>query len=242
MEWLNIHVSTLRSPEFIGSTPVERATWLCVLGYCVEQENGGRIVCGSEWKDRQWQQACGVTLREVRLADKLLTTDDTDLLVNGYPAEKEKQVRQARGVAMSGAMARWGKSNAEKMPVGNAEGKGREGNKKGRTTEASADEMLFDPESMKKAQDIMTADAKTKPPGLPTAAPPKSFADWRAMHAHVYIGKDERQDWQALYQAYGWDPMSAGHKEILEKSADKNLKIFLNVMTKWLSDNFTLED
>lgn len=139
MEWLNIHISTLRSPEFIGSNPTERATWLCVLGYSVEQENGGRIVGGAAWKDRQWQQACGVTLREVRGADRLLKTDGDDLLVNGYPTAKESQVKQARSVALAGAMARWGKRNAatdaDPMPVGmadgNAEGKGREQEGKG---------------------------------------------------------------------------------------------------------------
>lgn len=150
MEWLNIHVSVLRSPEFIGSDPVERATWLCVLGYSVEQENGGRIVGAALWKDRQWQQACGVTAKEVRGADRLLRIDGADILVNGYPTAKESQVRQARSVAYAGAMARWGKnadgSNADrhagKMPTGiadgNAEGKGREQEGKGREGEGEA--------------------------------------------------------------------------------------------------------
>ena len=148
MEWLNIHISTLRSPEFIGSNPAERATWLCVLGYSVEQENGGRIVGGATWKDRQWQQACGVTLREVRSADKLLKVSGGDIEVNGYPVAKEAHVRQARGAGMAGAMARWGKGDAERhgvpMPTGmanaNAEGKGREG--KGRE-EAPASLSLY---------------------------------------------------------------------------------------------------
>ena len=145
MEWLNIHISTLRSPEFIGSNPTERATWLCVLGYSVEQENGGKIVGGATWKDRQWQQACGVTLREIRSADKLLKAEGVDLMVNGYPLAKESHVRQARKVAMAGAMARWGndaETHAEKMPTGietampfgNAEGKGREQEGKGTGT------------------------------------------------------------------------------------------------------------
>jgi hypothetical protein len=144
MEWLNLHISTLRTPEFIGSNPVARSTWLCVLAYSVEQENSGRIVGGASWKDRQWQQTCGVTLREVRAADKLLAVDGQDIVVNGYPVAKEAKVRQARGVALAGAMARWGKKGAAVkpaepdadpmptgMPDGNAEGKGREG--KGRS-------------------------------------------------------------------------------------------------------------
>jgi hypothetical protein len=171
MEWLNIHISTLRSPEFIGSDPTERATWLCVLGYSVEQENGGRMTGAALWKDRQWQQACGVTLREVRGAYRLLKADGDDILVNGYPTAKEKQVRQARSVALAGAMARWGNADrhAETMPVGmpdgNAEGKGREqeGKGTGRERHPAPIEPTIDPQE----QDLFT--------GIDKPAAPKPF-------------------------------------------------------------------
>lgn len=122
MDWLNIHIPTvIRSPAYVGSSPAERGAWLSVMAYACEIECGGRIVGAARWKDRQWQQACGVTLREVRAADRLLAVDGDDVLVNGYPLEKQKQVVQARGVAKAGAMARWGKRDAQAMPSGNAD-------------------------------------------------------------------------------------------------------------------------
>jgi hypothetical protein len=242
MEWLNIHISTLRAPEFIGSNPTERATWLCVLGYSVEQENGGRIVGGVTWKDRQWQQACGVTLREVKGAGKLLLADGADILVNGYPSAKEAHVRQARKVAHAGAMARWG-SNAERhadpMPTGiangNAEGKGREQEGKGRTGGTAVpppSEDIFDPESMARAKAIMAADAAPKPP-LPQS---RSFTDFRAMHGRCFIGKDERPDWEALLRAYEWDAMHEMHEALKED------RIYLNAATAWLSKHYRITE
>ena len=52
MNWLNINLATLRSPAYLGSTPVERATWLQLLAYCADQENGGCIAGAAAWKDR----------------------------------------------------------------------------------------------------------------------------------------------------------------------------------------------
>lgn len=105
MRWINTDVGTLRAPEFIGSTPAERGTWFCVLGYSVEQENGGRIKNAIEWKDRQWQQTAGVTLREVRAADQLLKWDADDLIVMFYPVEKENEVKAKRVAGSSGGKA-----------------------------------------------------------------------------------------------------------------------------------------
>jgi hypothetical protein len=101
MNWLNLRTSRLRDPAFIGSDPVARGTWLCVIGYCVELENGGRIVGAKRWKDRQWQQACGVTLKEVNRSEPILSWDGEDLIVWEYPSEKEKEVAHKREVAKS---------------------------------------------------------------------------------------------------------------------------------------------
>lgn len=126
MEWLNIRTATLRGPAYIGSNPTERATWLNVLAYCVDQENGGRIAGGATWKDRQWQQACGVTLREVRGASKLIQLQDGDVIVYGYSVEKELEVKERRVQATQAARKRWGDKlgnaprNAPRIPSGNA--------------------------------------------------------------------------------------------------------------------------
>jgi hypothetical protein len=100
MEFLNLHLpKTLRSPEFIGSDPPCRATWLCLMGYCAETENGGRVIGCRGWKDRKWQQICGVTLREVLAETDLWTWDGDDLLVTHYPIDAETNLRTKREIA-----------------------------------------------------------------------------------------------------------------------------------------------
>ena len=96
MKYLNIYLPDLHSAPYIGSEPRERAAWLSVLGYCCEQENGGRIVGCRAWKDRQWQQTCGVTLKEVESASKLLVWDGQDLTVVFYPIDSERVVQAKR--------------------------------------------------------------------------------------------------------------------------------------------------
>lgn len=99
MFWINISVPSLKRPEFIGSEPSARAAWLCLLAYCADQENGGLIVGCRAWKDRQWQQTCGVTLLEVDNAEPLLMWEGDDLRIWNYPCDKEKEVQERREVA-----------------------------------------------------------------------------------------------------------------------------------------------
>lgn len=153
MEWMNIHIAKqLRSPACVGSSPAELGTWILCLGYCCEQENGGRIVGAAKWKDRQLQRAIGVTITEVRAADRLLTIEGDDILVNGYPETKVANVQRLRGQSQAAALRRWGKRDGQcqeaepqgmpygipqGMPNGNAEGEG-EGERKGNTPAAAA--------------------------------------------------------------------------------------------------------
>lgn len=99
MNWVNLKVSTLRHPDYVGCEPVQRATWLNVLTFCTEQENGGRIEGARAWKDRQWQQTCGVMLSEVNSAAPLLTWEGEALIVWQYPVEKQQEVIERREVA-----------------------------------------------------------------------------------------------------------------------------------------------
>jgi hypothetical protein len=99
MNWLNIHTSVLDSPEFLGGSPTERATWLCLLRYCAGQENGGTITGCGTWKDRQWQQVARVTLREVTTRSGLWTWDGANLHVTHYPKGKETEVQAKRETA-----------------------------------------------------------------------------------------------------------------------------------------------
>lgn len=96
MEWINLKVSTIRQPEYVGSKPIQRSTWFNVLAYCIEQENGGRIKGAATWADRQWQQTCGVLAREVKGAPLLIIVETADVVVWNYPTEKEREVQAKR--------------------------------------------------------------------------------------------------------------------------------------------------
>lgn len=105
MNWLNLRTSWLREPEFIGSEPAARAAWLCVLSYCCEMENGGRITGARAWKDRQWQQTCGVTLEEVQSAGALIGWDGDDAMIWRYPEEKQAEVEAKREAGRRGGLS-----------------------------------------------------------------------------------------------------------------------------------------
>lgn len=115
MDWLNIHRTTLGSEQFLGSDPVQRATWLCLMAYCADQENGGRIVAADAWNDRRWQQIVRVTHSEVCETCALWSWDGADLVVWAYPAEKEAEVRRNRENGKGGG--RPPKKPAENHPV-----------------------------------------------------------------------------------------------------------------------------
>ena len=106
MNWINIKTSDLRAPQFIGSDPTARGTWVAVLGYCYEQENGGLIAGCKTWKDRQWQQVCGVTREEIDGARSLMSWQDDDLKVWAYPCDLENEIKRKREAGRKGGQAR----------------------------------------------------------------------------------------------------------------------------------------
>ena len=96
MRWLNLEISNLRSPSFVGAEPVERATWLSLLAYCADQENGGIIAECRAWKDRQWQQTCGITQAEAQQECLLWDWDGDNLCVAFFPLAKQAEVQIKR--------------------------------------------------------------------------------------------------------------------------------------------------
>jgi hypothetical protein len=96
MNWLNLNVQILDSENFIGSDPTDRATWLCLLRYCIGQENMGTIPDCAEWADRKWQQLVRITKKEAGRKCDLWSWDGNTLIVWGYPVEKEQEVQEKR--------------------------------------------------------------------------------------------------------------------------------------------------
>ncbi len=143
MEWLNLHTSVLDSPEFLGAEPLDRATWLCLLRYCMGQENGGTIAIEAKgWSDRKWQQVVRITLTESQRNCPLWNWSDRGLTVLHYPIAKQREVQEKRRAGKLGGQARTqaktqaSRSNGAKhQPKQNpstnlTEGKGREEDRK----------------------------------------------------------------------------------------------------------------
>lgn len=99
-------------------------------------------------------------------------------------------------------------------------------------TEACREDDLCSTADLEKAKAIMAADKATGAKPLPPQA--KSFRDFRSVHGRCFIGKDEREDWEALYKTWGWDAMSDMHTTLTDD------RIYLNSATQWLSKNYKL--
>ncbi len=113
MEWLNLHTSTLDSPEVIGAEPVDRATWLFLLRYCIAQENGGRIANCADWGDRKWQQLVRVTLAEVKKPSELWRFEGNDIAVNFYPVQRQREIEAKRKAGRDTVAKRWESRSAQ---------------------------------------------------------------------------------------------------------------------------------
>ncbi len=96
MRYVNLSVETLTSESFLGSEPVDRATWVCLLRYCAQHETGGIIKSAADWGDRKWMQLCGITKEEAHRESSLWYWNGTDLVVNHYPVEQEEAAKARR--------------------------------------------------------------------------------------------------------------------------------------------------
>jgi hypothetical protein len=143
MNWLNLETRILHAPEYIGSDPKARATWLNVLLWAATRERSGREVGAKSWGDRQWQQTCGVTRREVLAASPLLIFEGEDLVIWSYPIDQEIEIKAKRAAGKLRAEKRWhNDSSASSSAINSAsssayssvhtEGKGIERERKGK--------------------------------------------------------------------------------------------------------------
>jgi len=122
MNYLNLAIADLTSETFLGEEPLNRATWLCLMRYCAQQENGGVIENAESWGERKWMQLCGVTKDEVSQPSELWGFHGGNVEVNLYPINQEgaiKKKREGAGVTNANRGAKRGaKRNAERDAKG----------------------------------------------------------------------------------------------------------------------------
>ena len=110
MNWLNLEIKKLTSHEFLGSEPTERASWICLLRYCAQQENSGTIENCKDWGERKWMQLVGITKQEADETTQLWTWKNKSLVTWGYPISQECSVKAKRE---AGKLYGKGKSNSK---------------------------------------------------------------------------------------------------------------------------------
>jgi hypothetical protein len=106
MNWLNLNIQTLDSENFLGSEPIDRATWLCLQRFCIGQENSGIIPDCRDWADRKWQQLVRITKKEVSRVCDLWSWDGNSLIVWAYPLDKEAEIQHLREIGRSTSSAK----------------------------------------------------------------------------------------------------------------------------------------
>ena len=222
MNWLNLPVAILRDPNYVGSNPTQRATWLNLLIFSVELENNGRISGAKLWKSRQWQQTCGVTSREVHGANKLVSFDGDDVIVYGYPTDKELEVKAKREAGRLGglvkseaktqaARANGTQANTQAEPKQDpsndpTEGKGKEGKGKERNTEdtPAPPSRVFVPPLPAQVEEYSASI------GYPLDG--QAWCDSYAQKGWK-VGKNTMKDWKAAvrnWKSQGWKPNASG--------------------------------
>lgn len=119
MEYINIPLYVIRSNEYIGADPTQRATWLSLVAWSCDQENMGRIAGARTWGDRRWMQSCGVMASEVAESCGLFHWDGDDLVISFYPADAQREIERKREIARANGRKGGRKPTPEPMPETN---------------------------------------------------------------------------------------------------------------------------
>lgn len=135
MNWINLRTELLRTPEFMSAKDGAIETWLRVLAYCCEQENGGSMTGSNSWSDKVWTCAAGVSKQQVIDAFPLIKETESGYVIVGYPQSKQAEVEAKREAGRKGG-SRSASRSACRSPNGSAatEGEG-EGESKGKEKE-----------------------------------------------------------------------------------------------------------
>ncbi len=220
MEWIKLQLKVLRSEEYIGCDPVQRAAYINLLGYCVDQENWGVIKGCRSWSDRKWMRLCGVMKSEV-VECGLFRFNGDDLEIYAYPVAEQKACESKREKGRAAALKRWhdgppsgscngspkakpnGSPNAEKSRVE----KSREEERR-RDTHAHDDTDPFKEPSEKQT---LNDDQLWRMERLEQWA-----TELRAIGAKM--GQENWRYWQRLHDEYGPERL---HKAVAATNSDK---------------------
>ena len=69
----------------------------------------------------------------------------------------------------------------------------------------------------------------------------KTFGDFLVMHPRIFVGKDERDTWEALFARFEWDNMDEGYTKLID-GLPKSKHVFFSAMSKWLNDTFDVKE
>ncbi len=71
------------------------------------------------------------------------------------------------------------------------------------------------------------------------ATPKRGLPDFLAMNRALFIGREERADWEAILRQWGWDACEAAARA-LAKAAARGTKIYRSDFVAWLDDHYEL--
>lgn len=199
MNYLNLSIVDLTSEPFLGSEPIDRATWLCLMRYCAQQETGGVIADAADWGDRKWMQLCGVAKEEVHADSLLWQWDGKDLAIAMYPQEQEATAKARRE-----AGKRYG--------AGHPKGKQKDGN----SSPNSPPRVKVKDKGNDKDKDNGKDNGKEKKPFTPptieevrmycqkrgNTVSPEKFVDHYTANGWRIGGKSPMKDWQAAVRTW----------------------------------------
>jgi hypothetical protein len=75
---------------------------------------------------------------------------------------------------------------------------------------------------------------------LGPVTPPRGLPDLLAMHRGLFVGRDERPDWEAILRTWGWDACEAAARA-LAKKGQRGDRIYRADFVFWLDENYELK-
>lgn len=105
MEYINLTITQLAAAEYRRSSMQDRGVWITLLGYCVQQENGGRVTGAQTWTDWDCQQVLGIPAGNIEGEHLLWHYEDDDLIVQFYPLSKQREVQAKRRAGKRGGLS-----------------------------------------------------------------------------------------------------------------------------------------